>query len=58
MATFSVPVVCSDATRTEALGPPLLAMLLSVFATSQLFIFGDSKFVVNHINGVHRSPDV
>ena len=46
----SAPVVASDATRTEALGPPLLALLLSVFPTGTYLIKGDSMHVCNELN--------
>jgi hypothetical protein len=38
----SVPVVAFDATRTEALGPPLIALLLSLLPGGRLIIKGDS----------------
>ena len=44
----SIPVHARDATRTEALGPPIAALLLSTLPpTSHYHFIGDSRFVVD-----------
>lgn len=45
LAGFSVPVVAADATRVEALGPPLAATLLAVLEEGVVTFHGDSHFV-------------
>ena len=44
--TFSVPVRTSDACRTEALGPVLLALIVSLMPTGMYHFYGDSQVVV------------
>ena len=47
LLTASIPVSGHDATRVEALGPLLIALLLSQFPRGSLYLYGDSKFVCN-----------
>lgn len=43
---LSVPVVASDATRCEALGPALAALIMSRFTVGHITMCGDSLTVV------------
>ena len=43
---LSVPVYATDATRCEALGPALAALVLSRFAIGNVQFYGDSLTVV------------
>ena len=56
--SISVPVIASDATRCEALGPVLISMLMSRFAGGCLTLRGDSKYVCNLLNCETSSQDV
>ena len=56
--SISVPVIASDATRCEALGPVLISMLMSRFAGGCLTLRGDSKYVRNLLNCETSSQDV
>ena len=57
--TASVPVHARDATRTEALGPPIAALLLSTLPpTSHYHFIGDSRFVVDMFTGRTSPADV
>ena len=44
-ATFSVPVSTPDATRCEALGPPLIGLLVSRLPFKYFRLFGDSLYI-------------
>ena len=43
----SVPVAGTDASRVEALGPPLAALLLAQLPAGRVTFHGDSRFVVD-----------
>ena len=58
LVSCSIPVVAGDATRCEALGPPLLALLLSLLPMGSVVMHGDSLFVCNHLNYVRKPQDV
>ena len=48
LVSASVPVKGTDATRVEALGPPLAALLVTTrLPTGRVAFFGDSAYVVN-----------
>ena len=55
---MSVPVLTADACRTEALGPPLMAMVLSFFPIGSAHYYGDSRTVVNLLNRAKCSRDI
>ena len=42
LLAFSVPLAAHDATRTEALGPPLIALLLALLPPRPIVLHGDS----------------
>lgn len=44
--SIGVPVIAGDATRTESLGPPLLAVLLNLLPKGRAHLYGDSQAVV------------
>ncbi len=46
----SIPVATSDATRTESLGPPLIALLLNLLGPGNAQLYGDSRVVVGILN--------
>ena len=46
----SIPVTASDATRTESLGPPLIALLLNLLGPGNAQLYGDSRVVVGILN--------
>ena len=48
LVSASVPVKGTDATRVEALGPPLAALLVTTrLPMGRVAFFGDSAYVVN-----------
>lgn len=53
-----VPVGGTDATRVEALGPPIVALTLAHFDPGFVHLYGDSKFVCSTLNMVYRASDV
>lgn len=51
-------MVASDATRVEALGPPLIALLASQLSPRSLSCSGDSLYVVSLLQRRFRPADV
>lgn len=58
LLSASIPVVASDATRVEALGPPLIALLASQLSPRRLQCSGDSLYVVSLLQRRFRPSDV
>ncbi len=55
---LSVPVYASDATRCEALGPALAALVLARFGRGQVYFKGDSKTVVSLLRQEYLPSDI
>ena len=47
-----------DATRVEALGPPIVALLLSTLPTVDILFISDSSHIIDCISGRSRPPDL
>lgn len=58
IASFSVPVHASDATRCESLGPALSALLLSRFPHCKVWFQGDSMHVCRLLRKEDLPKDV
>ena len=58
LCSISVPVLASDATRCEALGPVLISMLVARLGGRCLHLKGDSKYVCGLLDNVHRTVDI
>ena len=56
--TASIPVTATDATRTEALGPALAALLLSRLPPGYIQFEGDSLVVVRLLRQEVRPVDI
>ena len=54
----AIPIWAADATRVEALGPPIVALLLSTLPAANILFIGDSSHVINCISGCWRPPDL
>jgi ribonuclease HI len=55
---MGIPVQANDATRTESLGPALLALLLNLLPKQDVHLYGDSQVVVDSLNRATPSTDV
>lgn len=58
MAKFGVPVSATDATRCEALGPPLIALLLSRLPQYKVIVHGDSLYVCKLLDSAVFTSDI
>ena len=54
----SIPVRATDATRVEALGPPLGALLVSQLRPGKVWFRGDNVNVVGELQRRFRPRDV
>ena len=54
----TIPIWATDATRVEALGPPLVALLLSTLPPGDVLFIGNRSTVVDCISSHIRPPDI
>ena len=54
----AIPIWAADATRVKALGPPIVALLLSTLPAADILFIGDSSHVIDCISGRSRPPNL
>lgn len=57
-ATFSIPVTAPDATRCEALGPPLIGLLVARLHYTYIRLFGDSLYICKLLENSVQTDDI